>query len=511
MQPYLTPGNTNEVTTPPSAARTLAADTRPTAFIGPTERGPVNQPVKIKSFAEFETVFGALSAQLPLSYATRLYFLNGGHCALINRIVHNATPVGIELQTDDQPLLLWASCVGSQEHLRAAIDYDGIEAVDADCFNLTVQRLARPFSELVLDQEIFQQVSIDPEHPRYLRRAFSGSSLIKLGEPFPSSRPHITLNHRTGRAEFFRTPTIAGHDGDAVTMADVLGDSVSHRGLFAFSEQHPFAQLNIPPVNFSSDIAVPVLRAAARICDRRRAVLLADAPHSWSNPDEALEALERYSLRGPNVAMYYPWLVTTDLDSGQAMPMPPGGAVAGALDRCMQQTGAAGMPAGRQLPLRSIRRTAVTLSESQSYQFSSRGVNTLRGTSGGRKVIWDGLLLHRQTNSVPATASLKIRRLQQFLYIAIENELSWLATATSDERLWQKIHAQLVKFLTRMMANRVLQGTVPDNAFRIQCDLTTNPRSLRSRSRVGIEVEVALIQPSHFVRLDFEIPVAGSA
>jgi len=71
----------------PSGVRTITGvATSITAFIGRTARGPVNQPVQVNSFADFERNFGGLSLTSPLSYAVRDFYLNGGSQALIVRI-----------------------------------------------------------------------------------------------------------------------------------------------------------------------------------------------------------------------------------------------------------------------------------------------------------------------------------------------------------------------------------------------------------------------------------------
>jgi phage tail sheath protein FI len=57
-----------------------------TAFIGRTLRGPVNDPITINSFADFERVFGGLWQSSPLSFAVRDFYLNGGSQAVIIRL-----------------------------------------------------------------------------------------------------------------------------------------------------------------------------------------------------------------------------------------------------------------------------------------------------------------------------------------------------------------------------------------------------------------------------------------
>jgi hypothetical protein len=52
-----------------------------TAFVGRALKGPVNRAIAIKSFAEFQSVFGGLWQPSTLSYAVEHYFENGGRAA----------------------------------------------------------------------------------------------------------------------------------------------------------------------------------------------------------------------------------------------------------------------------------------------------------------------------------------------------------------------------------------------------------------------------------------------
>ena len=73
----------------PSGSRTVTGvATSITAFIGAAARGPVDEPVPIASFADFERAFGGLWRSSGLGYAVRDFYLNGGGEALIVRVVH---------------------------------------------------------------------------------------------------------------------------------------------------------------------------------------------------------------------------------------------------------------------------------------------------------------------------------------------------------------------------------------------------------------------------------------
>src|SRR6478609_5000411 len=80
----------------PSGVHTITGvATSITAFVGRAPRGPVDSdeksPVRIFSFADYERVFGGLSADSPMSFAVFQYFLNGGSDALIVRVQHDTS------------------------------------------------------------------------------------------------------------------------------------------------------------------------------------------------------------------------------------------------------------------------------------------------------------------------------------------------------------------------------------------------------------------------------------
>ena len=487
-------------------------ETRPTAFLGAAQRGPLNVPTLVENVSEFARIFGDRSSHHSLAHAIELFFINGGHRALIVRVAHNAQPACIDLPGDDGALRLWSRHPGVHDYLRAAVDYDGIESMDGDCFNLTLQRLAAPDTEHVVDQEIYRYVSISADHPNFIPHALAGSKLVRVNADVPLTRPAVSLNHGTGKAQYFQGLTGAGHAGARITMADVLGSSTARSGLFALTEQYDFGQLYIPPLDLNTDVSVPVLRTAARMCDKRHAVLIADAPRTWGSVDAAVEAVERYSLRGPNVALYYPWLeLQSDCAASAPICVPPGGAVAGTLERCAFAEGPSAPPAGNRMILRGFRRFVDTVNERDSYKLANRGINSLRYTKGARKVIWDAVLLNSDDARGNSQSSLRVRRIMQYVSRSVEHGLKWVVFEEHSDYLWRKVQAQVSDFLADCLRRGWLAGSTPDNSFRVQCDLSTNPGVLRQHGELGLTLELAPLMPSRFVKLAMVVPTAGNA
>lgn len=70
----------------PSGVRTITGvATSITAFVGRALRGPINEPVTVNSYGDFERVFGGLWAESSLGFAVRDFFLNGGSQGIVVR------------------------------------------------------------------------------------------------------------------------------------------------------------------------------------------------------------------------------------------------------------------------------------------------------------------------------------------------------------------------------------------------------------------------------------------
>jgi hypothetical protein len=83
----------------PSGVRTITGvATSITAFVGRTRRGPVDQPVTVTSFGDFERIFGGLYIDSTLGHAVRDFYLNGGGNAIVVRLFHPSFDTGEERQ-----------------------------------------------------------------------------------------------------------------------------------------------------------------------------------------------------------------------------------------------------------------------------------------------------------------------------------------------------------------------------------------------------------------------------
>ena len=84
----------------PSGRHTITGvATSITAFVGRALYGPVEEPITIFSFGDYQRFFGGLAYDFPMSYAVQDFFLNGGSQAVIVRLFEPTTELSLETWT----------------------------------------------------------------------------------------------------------------------------------------------------------------------------------------------------------------------------------------------------------------------------------------------------------------------------------------------------------------------------------------------------------------------------
>ncbi|WP_274913799.1 phage tail sheath family protein [Streptomyces sp. WZ-12] len=187
----------------PSSIRSITTvTTSVTAFVGHTRRGPLNQPVRITSFADFERRFGGLTSRSPVGYAVHQFFGNGGAVAVIVRVTRAGTgeEARVTLESTEGrsqcPVLeVYAKEPGVWgDGLRVAVDHE--TPCPDETFNLQV------LDAHGTARESFSGLSMDPGDGRFVETAVnSGSALIRVaavgeGRPDPSGTVSKPFHHQ---------------------------------------------------------------------------------------------------------------------------------------------------------------------------------------------------------------------------------------------------------------------------------------------------------------------------
>jgi uncharacterized protein len=364
-----------------------------TAFVGRTLRGPVNQAIAIRSFADFQQIFGGLWQPSSVSYAVEQFFDNGGSEALIVRVQNGARPASLSLPAGTDVLQLRASRPGTREFLRACVDYDNIPADNSENFNLTVQRIRTQGTLRVEDQESFRNLSLKPESDTYIGALVADSEMIDLLLPLPALRPDLTPDTITGVPTGYIYSNSDGDDGAPITDYDIIGSSVDGTGIFAITDMDEFNFLCIPPISRDQDIGPSTLMIAARFCRDRRALLIVDPPASWATADDALRGLRAWNFASEDALMFFPRILAHDKLRGRFEAFAPCGAVAGMLAKADEADSIWGACEPDEPILRPGFRPVCWVADDRRARLALQGVNTL------------------QTVRSPATSSLRLRTL----------------------------------------------------------------------------------------------------
>lgn len=174
----------------PSSVRAIqTVTTSVTAFVGHTRRGPLDEPVRITSFADFERRFGGLSARSPLGHAVHQFFGNGGTVAVVVRVAKagSGRAACVTLESTEGRSASPALAVHAKEPgawgngLRVQVDYDTAHCDDT--FNLRV------FDAHGEAREVFTDISADPSDGRYAETVVGGGSRLIRVEVLGADRP----------------------------------------------------------------------------------------------------------------------------------------------------------------------------------------------------------------------------------------------------------------------------------------------------------------------------------
>lgn len=264
------------------------------AFIGPTVKGPVEQPIVVTSYGQYQRLFGTTiqsgsnSYEYLTSIAVKSYFEQGGNTALVTRVVSGsytaATSTNIDalVNGNDNPFTL--ETIGKGKIYNNAIDASTIQenaadnslksgSVDNIRWEITnVNNATGTFSLLVrrgddnkknkIILETFNDLSLDPNSENYIERVIGNQTVSKTTE---GSEVFVTVSGEyVNKSNYIRVasvahPTLNYLANDGVTVNSLGGASLSgslpiaQSGSFHGAAGAPFAAVR--KANFFKNIS----------------------------------------------------------------------------------------------------------------------------------------------------------------------------------------------------------------------------------------------------------------
>ncbi|MEZ5498394.1 MAG: hypothetical protein R3E77_03070 [Steroidobacteraceae bacterium] len=469
-----------------------------TAFIGRTLKGPVNTPVDIDDFAEFQHVFGGLWQPSTLGYAVEQYFENGGRKAIVVRVCNGGRPPTIALPAGSARLKLRGLSPGTREYLRASVDYDGLAREDSARFNLVVQRVRSPGSEAIEDQEIFRNLSVQADDERFVVAVLAESRLVRVDGDVPAQRPDRSPAAPSGAVVGYVLSGNDGDDGGPISDYDIIGSAQQHTGLFALAAATHFDLLCIPPLTRDRDVGLSTWLVAARFCRDQHAMLLIDPPIAWNSARAALDGLRGWPFRADNAALYFPRVLAFDRLRGRWEQFGSAAAAAGMLARTDVHCPVWSAVDTDEPPLRPSLKPAVAINDAERVRMEHLGINTLLGVrasgvhAGNARTLADG--------NAGATdwRYLAARRLSLFITASVENGTRWTIFERNGPATWMRARAQVSAFLEALAQEGALVGATPEDSYFVICDARLNSAQVRAQGKLCILFGFAPSRPGVF-------------
>lgn len=487
--PTALPGLAVDVLRPQAAPSPLRTDV--VGVIGRTRRGTFGVPVRVQGLRDLESRLGGPDPRFATGYALRAYFDNGGQVAHVLRVGDGETAHG------DWDLGDVAGAGFPQPRFRVVATSPGGWA---NAGRVTIgYRVAGP----ARGPEVSARIEVPGEPPEFLTASpgdvverFALSRFVRLLPPDPAPGP---LPRPAGPSVASWTVTLDGgtdvppRPEEYLAAVRRLGDVVE------------VALVLAPDVH--TDLgqgAGAVLRALlGDAAERQDRLVLVDVPPDAADPPAAVAWTADLAARTERAwhragAVYHPWVRVTDpfgLPGAPLRAVPPSGHVAGLASRLDRERGAQHTPANALLA--GALDLATPLPREQQAALVAGGLNIVRCRPGRGLEVWGG----RTLDADAARRFVAHRRLLHRLVRAIRRVAEPLAFEPQGPVLRFTLVRSLSSVLLAAWRAGGLQGSTPDEGFRVRCDEGNNPPELEAEGRLECEVLLAPAVPMEFVRI----------
>ena len=544
-----------------SGVRTITGvATSITAFIGRALRGPVDKAVVVNSFGDFEARFGSLWNDASLGFAVRDFFVNGGGQAVIVRLYRADTADVPDSNPAAPPAAIRAITVGDFDFLAASegrwgnglrVEIDLKNVSGPALFNLSVRDIVTGRSERYLNL-----TAVDSAR-RIDRVLAAESGLIVCAavpdgsEAIAAGKDSLSVNEdayaaankalsdkrnadpaadvaaeiaaiATAKAALdaaLANAALAVSDGLALAVSDFLpaNAETDKKGLYALEQTDLFNLLCIPPYRAATDtvdIDAGLVSAAASYCEKRRAMLLLDAPKAWTTKDKARDGFndpdnDNVGTRSRNAALFFPRLRQPNpLRDGQIETFAACGAVAGVFARTDANRGVWKAPAGFDATLVGVPQLSVPLTDPENGELNPLGINCLRAMPSTGRVVWGARTLRGADQLADEYKYIPVRRTALFIEESLFRGLKWAVFEPNDAPLWAQIRLNVGSFMHNMFRQGAFQGSSPRDAYFVRCDKDTTTQNDINLGIVNVVVGFAPLKPAEFVVLKLQ-QIAG--
>jgi uncharacterized protein len=481
----------------PNSVHTIqGVNTSTTAFIGLAKKGPTNQATTIRSFVEYERIFGGLSRKSNMSYAVYHYFINGGSDAVVVRVHECAKTATYEI--DDSDLKLQASSAGiwgANLDIRIGHNLDdninsnnsSRDQDDTNAFSLIVKETD------TTAYEIFRNLS-----PRHNDKRFI-TNLLKQWSNLIRVSGYVSEEKRIPEGNFKLVRDSASDGNHCLSDNTVIGKpGTPSTGIYSLDETDIFNMLCIMPYNRNNTTSSNVYVKASEYCEARNAILIVDPPDNWTAATYDVDT-EFESIHRENAALFFPRIKAQDpLDDNNGLRnFVPSGFVAGVIATTDRDRGVWKAPAGIESRLAGVSDLTVLLTDDENGTLNQKGVNCLRTITIHGIVVWGS----RTMSKINQWQYLPVRRTALYIEESLYRGTQWAVFEPNDEPLWSQIRIRGSAFMNHLFRKGAFQGNSPEEAYFVKCDNETTTQADINKGRLNIVIGFAPQKPAEFILL----------
>ncbi|MDE7243025.1 MAG: phage tail sheath subtilisin-like domain-containing protein [Oscillospiraceae bacterium] len=370
--------------------------------------------------------------------------------------------------------------------------------------------------------EVFENLSLKPEALNYAPVRTSKSDLIKVevlerkaAAPAPAPVKDDKKDEKKDGKDTPVTPAVSmtsivpydlcggtgsemiltlegGSDGTVLNVnpSAYLGEDNGpgkRTGLQAFLENGTVSILLIPGVT-----APEVQAALIGFCENRKSCFaILDIPQELKKTNDVANFRDMYD--STYAAMYHPWLEMFDGGAKRTAYFPPSGAMAGIYARSDNERGVHKAPANE--IVRGCTGLSTLYNTGEQDILNPIGVNLIRSFPGRGIRVWGA----RTISSNGLWKYLNVRRLFIYVEESIKANTNWVVFEPNSETLWGRVTRTIESFLATCWRDGALAGTSPDQAFFVECGLTTMTQDDIDNGRLICQIGIAPVKPAEFV------------
>ncbi|MBT3220356.1 MAG: phage tail sheath family protein [Proteobacteria bacterium] len=524
-----------------------------TAFLGRTARGPINLPTIVRSFGEFVSTFGNLSAANPLTHAVQDFFNNGGTQAMIVRLFEGAATqaiAGIAPTSDRANLALQEAekaLVVAEEAVKKAGKNKQALADATNARDSAKGILAEKRAEIavVTSGTALELMAANPGtwgnrlsyatntngitamvKERFANEDWDAEDLFNLtlfrdlgnGRCDKETYANISLNpasgarnllhileHQSGLARICSGKAVKQNGSDSKP----LSAETYLEGIDLLERVDIFNLLCIPGDHLDTDTTPTVYAAAAALCEKRHAMLIVDAPVAWEDDPSSVTpekfssdiGISAASTAARHAAVYFPRIVRPDPSRGGfPAKFPACGAVAGIMARTDASRGLWKAPAGLEAGVLGATGVSYIVADHESGHLNKQGVNCIRSFGSSGPVLWGARTMRGSDQLSDDFMYIPLRRLADFIEETLKRNTKWAVFEPNAEQLWSTLRLTITGFMRSLFRQGAFAGGAGD-AYFVQCDASTTSGDDIDKGIVNIVVGYAPLKPAEFIVL----------